>query len=47
MLKWFCWLGIHSWNNPVRVSHGFKSSVYDVKKKCSRCGKVKRWVESK
>ena len=42
-----CKLGVHNWKKPVKTSHGFSSNVYDVKKACNNCGKIKRWVEYK
>lgn len=45
--KLLCKIGLHKWSRTQKVSHGFRSKVYDCKKKCKRCGKVKKWVESK
>ncbi|MFP4567513.1 MAG: hypothetical protein ACLFN8_01075 [Candidatus Woesearchaeota archaeon] len=45
--KFLCQIGFHKWSRPIRTSQGFTSNVYEVKKKCSRCKKVKMWVESK
>jgi len=46
-MKFLCRIGFHKWGRTIRVSHGFSSSVFDSKKSCERCGKVKRWVEIK
>ena len=45
--NFLCKLGFHKWDKPVKVSHGFSSNVLDVKKKCTRCKKTKKWVETK
>jgi len=44
--KILCSLGIHKWGKK----HGhdiFSSNVIDWTKRCQRCGKLKKWVETK
>lgn len=42
-----CKLGFHKWGETRRASQGFSSNVYDMKKTCVRCKKVKKWVKEK
>jgi hypothetical protein len=39
-----CKLGLHKWGRP-QGHHDFSSNVVDMKKRCLRCGIVKKWVE--
>jgi hypothetical protein len=39
-----CRIGLHKWGK----AHGFSqvsSNVVEMKQRCRRCGKVKRWIE--
>jgi hypothetical protein len=41
-----CFLGIHKWGKKFGYDE-IRSNVIDWKKKCERCGKLKKWVEAK
>ncbi len=45
--KILCKIGLHRWSKPRKVSHGFASNVYDMKQRCERCNKTKRWIKEK
>lgn len=42
-----CRLGLHKWDEATFIDYGPTSSVRDWKKKCLRCGEVRKWVEVK
>jgi len=44
--KFLCWIGIHKWGKKFGYDQ-HSSNIIDWKKRCERCGKLKKWVEAK
>lgn len=45
--SFLCKIGVHKWGRSTSISHAFQSNTLDWKKRCKRCGKIKRWVTAK
>jgi len=41
-----CFIGLHAWGKK-RGYNQYSSNVIEWKQTCSRCGKIKRWIEAK
>jgi len=44
--KILCFIGIHDWGKKFGYDQ-HSSNIIDWKKRCQRCGKLKRWVAAK
>ena len=45
--SFFCKIGFHKWGRSSFIDHGYESNIKDYKKRCEKCGKIKKWVKSK
>lgn len=39
-----CKIGNHNWSKP-KIHYIFDSNIKDIEKRCTRCGKTKKWIE--